>query len=382
MNTRLQVEHPVTEAITGLDLVELQFRVASGEALPFGQDDLAIHGHAAEARLYAEDPEKGFLPSTGKLWALRFPDREGIRVDTGVVAGDEVTPHYDPMIAKVIAHGSTRDEALDRLSGALGATLVAGPRTNAAFLKALCDAPGFRAGAFDTGFIDRELGALGAVTRPVDGETVAAGVLELIRAEDRELRPGVFASVSRGAQAWKSDPWRQVDAFQLVGERRDVVRLLVDGEPAEAGVQWRGAKAEVDLPGYSYAGRPKITWDEAGDRTFGGGGEIIEAAVGELILVRAGRQTRVRRLDPFDVDLEHLDAGDAVKAPMHGKLVALFVAAGDRVEKGQRLAIVEAMKMEHALLAPRDGEVQEVSGEPGGQVAEGARVVTLAPLAG
>src|ERR671912_1946968 len=179
MNTRLQVEHPVTEAITGLDLVELQFRIAAGERLPFGQHELRMDGHAVEARLYAEDPEKGFLPSTGKLWALRFPDGEAIRIDTGVKEGDSVTPFYDPMIAKVIAHGATRDEALDKLSDALGKTAVAGPKTNLAFLKGLCDAPEFRAGRFDTGFIDANLGALGAVEQRLDAAAVAAGAARL-----------------------------------------------------------------------------------------------------------------------------------------------------------------------------------------------------------
>ncbi len=155
MNTRLQVEHPVTEAITGLDLVELQLRVAAGEKLPFGQADIKPTGHAVEARLYAEDPEKRFLPSTGRLYALTFPSGPGIRVDTGVEEGSEVTPFYDPMIAKVIAHAPTRVAALDRLAAALGDTLVAGPKTNVRFLKKLCEAPAFRAGTFDTGFIDQ-----------------------------------------------------------------------------------------------------------------------------------------------------------------------------------------------------------------------------------
>jgi 3-methylcrotonyl-CoA carboxylase alpha subunit len=143
MNTRLQVEHPVTEAITGVDLVALQFRVAAGEELPFDQEDLAINGHAVEARLYAEDPERGFLPSTGTLHALRFPAGEGIRVDAGVREGDAVTPHYDPMIAKLIAHGETREIALDRLSAALAETVIAGPRSNVAFLEGAGGRAGF-----------------------------------------------------------------------------------------------------------------------------------------------------------------------------------------------------------------------------------------------
>jgi len=157
MNTRLQVEHPVTEAITGLDLVEWQFRVAAGEPLPLSQGEVRLNGHAAEARLYAEDPEKGFLPSTGRLVALEFPTGEGIRIDAGVTAGSEVTPYYDPMIAKLIAHGKDRAEALDRLGAALAHTRVAGPRTNLAFLTALVNAEGFRGEAFDTGLIDRNL---------------------------------------------------------------------------------------------------------------------------------------------------------------------------------------------------------------------------------
>src|SRR5205085_1035837 len=160
MNTRLQVEHPVTEAITGLDLVEMQFRVASGERLPLTQGDVRIDGHAAEARLYAEDPERGFLPSTGQLAALELPGGDGIRVDTGVETGSVVSPYYDPMIAKVIAHGSDRAQALARLATALGETVVVGPHANAAFLKAPVSHPEFRPGAFDTGFIDRHIGAL------------------------------------------------------------------------------------------------------------------------------------------------------------------------------------------------------------------------------
>src|SRR5476651_2226784 len=163
MNTRLQVEHPVTEAVTGLDLVEWQFRVAACEALPLTQAQIPLIGHAVEARLYAEDPERGFLPSTGRLLALNFPQDEGLRIDTGVEEGSEVTPFYDPMIAKLIAHGNSRNEALDRLAGALDKTIVVGPRSNAGFLAALCRAEEFRQGNFDTGFIDRHLAALGAV---------------------------------------------------------------------------------------------------------------------------------------------------------------------------------------------------------------------------
>ena len=363
MNTRLQVEHPVTEAITGLDLVELQLRVASGEPLPFGQADLRIQGHAVEARLYAEDPEKGFLPSTGKLWALSFPESEGIRIDTGVVAGDSVTPFYDPMIAKVIAAGPDRETALDRLSSALGRTIVAGPKTNVGFLRALCDAEAFRAGDFDTGFIDRNLDALGAVRRERDDRAVCFGALKLL---DRDL--------TRTA----SDPWEGRDGFQIVGRREQVMPLMVDGKRHDVSVSWEPPSRGGGPPDLT------VTSGETSERRLGTYGRQTAASFVPrdegVYVLDAGRQTFVALFDPFDVDLEHLDGGDAVAAPMHGKLVALFVAAGDRVQKGQRLAIVEAMKMEHALLAPRDGEVEAVTGAPGQQVAEGAPLVTLTKL--
>ncbi len=358
MNTRLQVEHPVTEAITGLDLVELQFRVASGEPLPFGQEDLAIDGHAVEARLYAEDPEKGFLPSTGRLHALRFPDGEGLRIDTGVGAGDDVTPFYDPMIAKVIAHGATRDEALDRLSDALARTIVAGPRTNVAFLKALCDAPGFREGPFDTGFIDRNIEALGAVPRPRDDVAAEFGAVALlVREAERadERRP-----------AGPRGPWDHADGFHLVGDGRVGLPLLVDGERVEATIVHSGFGASTVVIG------ERDPWDDRGE-------SIDEEILTErgVYVLREGRQTFVAFHDPFDVDIEHMDEGGTVKAPMHGKVVAVFVKPGDRVEKGQRLAVVEAMKMEHVLTAPAEGEVAEVAAEPGAQVAEGARLIVM-----
>ena len=225
MNTRLQVEHPVTEAITGLDLVELQFRVAAGERLPFAQDDLAIDGHAVEARLYAEDPEKDSCRPPASSGRSIFRKREGIRVDTGVEAGDEVTPFYDPMIAKIIAHGASRDEAMDRLAEALGDTLVAGPKTNVAFLKALCEAPDFRAGRFDTGFIDRNLKALGAVARPMDAAVVAAGALYLVQREAERLALGTASrsgDLARRLVAgrWFSAPRRAPDGIADRRRRR------------------------------------------------------------------------------------------------------------------------------------------------------------------
>jgi 3-methylcrotonyl-CoA carboxylase alpha subunit len=349
MNTRLQVEHPVTEMITGLDLVELQFRVASGEALPFAQADLEIRGHAVEARVYAEDPEHDFLPSTGKLWVLRLPEEgNGIRVDSGVAEGGTVTPHYDPMIAKVIAHGATRDEALDRLSAALTQTIVAGPKSNVAFLKALTNHPDFRAGKLDTGLIEREKIALRAVEQPVDEEAVAAASALLF--DGLQNKMGLSAEL-RGASPF--DPWSEFDhfAFSPVPTR---MKLSIDGQSKEI-----------------------VLLDNQTENM-----EAIASTGASLLVIRNNRQTRVSLFDPFDVDLDAMDetGGASVKSPMHGKLVALLVKAGDVVVKGQKLAIVEAMKMEHALVAPRNGMVAEIFGEAGAQISEGARVVLLTEI--
>ncbi|WP_407518554.1 biotin carboxylase N-terminal domain-containing protein [Methylobacterium oryzisoli] len=349
MNTRLQVEHPVTEAITGLDLVEWQFRVAAGEPLPLTQDGLAIRGHAVEARLYAEDPNAGFLPSTGRLRALDLPAGEGVRVDTGVRAGDTVSPFYDPMIAKVIAHGEDREQALDRLAEALGRTLVAGPKANVAFLKALAEADEFRAGRFDTGFIDRNLDALTGRAAGIDPDAVRAGVVALVA-------PDASRDASRDAS-----PWGVADGFQLGAGRRQAYPVLVEGEAREVVLAWpEGGGALAVEAGEGRGSAPLVVPTERG-----------------VLVVAGGRQVAVEPPDPFDVDLDHVGAGGTVKAPMHGRLVAVFVSPGERVTKGQRLAIVEAMKMEHALTAPADGEVAEVTAEAGAQVAEGARLITI-----
>ncbi|HRK25583.1 MAG TPA: carbamoyl-phosphate synthase subunit L, partial [Beijerinckiaceae bacterium] len=371
MNTRLQVEHPVTEAITGLDLVELQFRVASGEKLPFAQKDLKIHGHAVEARLYAEDPESGFLPSTGTLWALRLPE-DGVRVDTGVAEGGAVTGFYDPMIAKIITHGETRDAALDRLAAALGETLVAGPRTNVRFLKALCEAPGFRAGDFDTGFIDRNLDGLGAVVQPLDLDAVAAGAALLIE----QALDQTWAGPS-------SDPWNVRDGFALSGSTLPRIEVAAGGERLVAQVEedgWRSYR--IRLAGDA-APRPialEETEADGLDIVNDDAGFVAVTTDDGVLALRNGRQTEVRRHDPLAVDFDALDVpegGALIKAPMHGKLIALYVKPGDVVAKGARLAVVEAMKMEHALTAPRDGLVVEVASHVGQQVSEGAKLVVI-----
>jgi 3-methylcrotonyl-CoA carboxylase alpha subunit len=352
MNTRLQVEHPVTEAITGLDLVEWQFRVAAGEALPLAQDEVRLDGHAVEARLYAEDPAKGFLPSSGKILALDLPVGEGIRVDAGVAAGDDVTPFYDPMIAKVIAQAPTRAAALDRLAAALDRTVVVGPRHNAGFLAALVRAAEFRAETFDTGFIARHLDAL-VGTQSLDRAAAAAGAARLVAREQQRIRAEQEEGVS---------PWDAHDGFQLSGARTVMLPLDVDGESVMAGVIYRADRIDVTIDGVAAASDARL----------------LEADTAVYVL-RHGRQTVVR-LKPLDAaDAAGATEGGRVSAPMHGKVLEVLVAPGAAVRKGDRLAVIEAMKMEHALLAPIDGIVADVRVAVSAQVAQGAHLMTIEP---
>ena len=355
MNTRLQVEHPVTEMVTGLDLVEWQFRIAAGEPLPLRQEQVPLKGHSLEARLYAEDPERGFLPSTGKVLAFDPPSGEGIRVDAGVAAGSEVTPYYDPMIAKIIASAPTRTDALERLAAALDQTRVIGPRTNAKFLAALLRTRGFRTGKFDTNFIDNNLATLVAPHEP-DLAAAAAGFGRLLERE----RERIIAN-SRDDDQLPPSPWDALDGFQLSGTRVVARRVLVDDAVVTAEIAYAAGGPVVSVGGKSAALDSALVDDE-----------------NAVYVLRNGRQTVVRIAPPARYDAEGAEGG-AVTAPMHGKLLALLVAKGETVRKGQRLAILEAMKMEHALVAPVDGVVADVLASPGRQVAEGATVLVVAP---
>jgi len=355
MNTRLQVEHPVTEAVTGLDLVEWQFRVAAGEPLPLHQDAIRLGGHAVEARLYAEDPENGFLPSTGKILALDLPNEEGIRVDAGIAAGLIISPYYDPMIAKIIAYAPTRDVALERLAAAIDRTVVMGPRTNAAFLSALVRTAEFRAAKFDTGFIDANLAVLGAVVRPPDLAAAARGLADYLAREQARL------AAERLRLEVPPSPWDATDGFQLAGPRLFDWPLAVDGKAVTARVAHAGAHLAV-----SVAGMPEA--DEA----------IVVVDGDTIYVLRFGRQTVVS-LGSSDERDAGADSGGTIRAPMHGKVLSVLVEKGAAVHKGQRLAIIEAMKMEHALLAPANGVVREILAEGGSQIAEKAVVMVIEP---
>jgi 3-methylcrotonyl-CoA carboxylase alpha subunit len=353
MNTRLQVEHPVTEEVTGLDLVAWQFQVAAGEKLPLTQDKIAFNGHAIEARVYAEDPDHGFLPSTGPIVGLEFP--VDVRVESGVEQGGAVTPFYDPMIAKLIAHAPTRDVALHRLANALDHTLVAGVRTNIAFLDALCRAESFREGKVDTGFIDRNLAVLGAVPHEADHAAAALGVAHLLDGENAEKTETLPESAAE-----PYSPWAARDGFQLGSARRVVVPILVDGQGAEAAVSYDKDGMSVLVGGATPAADARVFL--AGDEAY---------------ILRHGRQTRVRFKDVSEASTQ-AGAGDgSVKAPMHGKVLELFVRGGEAVASGQRVAVLEAMKMEHTLRAPFAGTVTNVAVVVGTQVVEGAQIMMI-----
>ena len=345
MNTRLQVEHPVTEAITGVDLVEWQLRVASGEALPVQQQDLSIRGHAFEARLYAEDVPAGFLPATGTLAHLAFPD--SARIETGVRPGDTISPWYDPMIAKVVTHADSRDAALHLLERALVETEVAGSVTNLAFLIALTRHAGFRAGEVDTGLIGRDIDTLAAA--PVaDGAAVALGVLGLAGLD----RPGALMAGPGWQPLAQRIAWQGGSAMlEVIG--RDAARVTLDGTAHQ--IAWRNERWWVD----GALRRDRIVRHAAGVSVFG---PVTLHLVPDDPLARQSAA----------------GGGDGLtRSPMPGLVRAVHVTPGQEVRAGDRLAVLEAMKMEHTLTAARDGIVAEVLARAGDQVEAGAALIRL-----
>jgi 3-methylcrotonyl-CoA carboxylase alpha subunit len=350
MNTRLQVEHPVTEAVTGIDLVEWQLRVASGEPLPRRQEEIAFSGHAIEARLYAEDPGADFRPSTGRLVTLSLPSGPGLRIDSGVEEGTIVGPYYDAMLAKVIASGADRREAVARLADALTRIRIAGPKTNLAFLAAIVADPEFRAGGVDTGFIDRALPRL-------RGDPLGAALAAAAIGEWAAREAGDYASGSPG-------PWSRTDAFELTGVRRhSVVSVEIDGAPVVASLAWsKDGPTVVTLGGEepAYAAELETVWGER-----------------EALVLRGGRQLRVAFPDLLSRDLETAGAGGEIAAPISGRVVEVSVVTGAEVARGDPLFSIEAMKMEHGVTAPRAGTVKAVRVAPGQQIAEGTVVVVI-----
>ncbi len=331
MNTRLQVEHPVTEAVTSTDLVEWQLRVAAGEALPKKQSELRIAGHAIEVRLYAEDPASGFLPSTGRLERLRLS--QAVRVDTGVREGDVVTPFYDPMLAKLISHDATREGAAKKLAAALAQSEIAGVRTNNAFLMRALTHPDFLRQRIDTGFIERHIDDL--VPAPAIPTRCLQAAARLI--------------LSEYDGAGLPDPWSTHDGFRLGARTPPKLEFVLDGR------------------------RVLIEAAEPTD-----GVNATRLASGAIAVMDHGETVVVEPYDPFAAAEAAGVATDRIVSPMPGKVIQVLVKKGDKVKRGQALAVLEAMKMEHTLSAPADETVLSVGFSAGDQVAEGAVIIRFA----
>ncbi len=378
MNTRLQVEHPVTEMITGLDLVEWQLRVASGERLPKLQDELTIDGHAFEARIYAENPRNQFLPAIGKIEKLRTPQTsENIRIDTGVREGDEITPNYDPMIAKLIVHAPTRTQALARLADALDEYAVMGFANNVEFLQRTARHPAFIAADIDTGFIAKHSAdLLPPLPAPTDAALAACALVEL--------------NCVRTAHANEASPWARADGFWLGQPNQAIVFRYEQAEKSfEVGVVVRDDGYVLTLPSGTHHASAAFDTAPDGERVALTLGADAEESLINALVLQHGLQRVVmlhgERYEFNAIDLyapPHADEAHAghLTAPMPGAVVSVLVKAGDKVTKGQALIIMEAMKMEHTIVAPFDGKVEAVYFAAKEQVKEGAELVALEAL--
>ncbi|HNN08233.1 MAG TPA: acetyl/propionyl/methylcrotonyl-CoA carboxylase subunit alpha [Azospira sp.] len=372
MNTRLQVEHPVTEMISGQDLVEWQLRVASGEALPLRQDQLQIRGHALEARIYAEDANKGFLPSTGKLVHLSPPAESlNVRVDTGVEEGDEITPHYDPMIAKLIVWDEHRDGALARMRRALADYRVVGVTTNIDFLSRLVACPAFTSADLDTGLIERSRSFLFPEAAATPKEVLQLAAVGELLYEAHQAREQAKGSGDPWSPWHARDGWRlNLQANRMIGFRdgealvevqvaygRDHWQLSVQGETVLA----RGRKLDGDRFAVELDDRRLIA-------------SVIATGTKRHVFLN-GQTWVVERDDPLHLVEAGGAHGGGLTAPMPGKVVALLAQPGAKVEKGAPLLILEAMKMEHTITAPKNGTVKAFCYAAGDQVADGASLV-------
>jgi 3-methylcrotonyl-CoA carboxylase alpha subunit len=371
MNTRLQVEHPVTEMITGQDLVEWQLRVAFGERLPLAQDAIAANGHAIEARIYAEDAAKGFLPATGTIREWREPAGPHIRVDTGFRAGDAVTPYYDALLAKLIAWAPDRPRALERLAAALREFKIAGVTTNLDFLAALARHPQVVGDAIDTGFIERELAALATAEPSIAPLDLAAACAAVLLHEQAEQGAG------------DSSPWNRSDGWTVTGhrgrrlsfrqgtERYDV--LLWYGRDGLS-MEWHGSTARLQFVARD---------DGVIDLCLGDAPERVSVTwfSRDLDLTTPRGHCALHWLDPFAAQLGEAATADRVIAPMPGTVMRILAEPGAAVARGAPLIVLEAMKMEHTLRAPTDGRITALNCAVGDFVQEGAELADFEALA-
>lgn len=380
MNTRLQVEHPVTELVTGLDLVEWQLRVAAGEPLPLRQEQIVCRGHAVEARIYAEDPRRDFLPSSGRLIHLRLPSEgNGLRLDSGVDEGDTVSAFYDPMLAKVVAWGEDRAAALRRLAGGLEASSLVGVSNNLAFLAGILRNPEFVAGPVDTGFIGRQMETLAPPVPPVPD-------LALVRAALAVLADRAKASSAARPDAldpWS--PWAASDGWQLHGDPAETLKFHDGERESMVGVcRLRDGTFVLALSNTIFRARIEARLGANLTATINGQHATTD-------VVQEGHKFWVFGPGgPFVLHLADPLAGGGVdvagsghlRAPMPGTVVAVSVKVGDSVPRGARLMVIEAMKMEHAIVAPADGVVAGVRFTVGDKVGEGDDVIDFVPADG
>ena len=371
MNTRLQVEHPVTEAVTGLDLVEWQLRIASGEPLPLTQAQVTVHGHAIEARICAETPDNDFLPAIGLLHVLQTPlasrfHVSDIRWDSGVRQGDSISPYYDSMIAKLIVHGETREQALARLDMALAQLHIVGVQNNVAFIRRVIRTDSFAKAHLDTALIEREKAVLFHQQTLSTTQSIAAVVAALLRDEQH------------GSDGW-IDPWSVRQSWLMQGRSVRNFQFDAHGEkhtPAltclvREGMRLQMAGQEAAFSWRDVAGQLQVTW---GEQHFSC--HVYQDAGDWHVFTETG-ESSLRLSDPLSYETQDVAVGGNLTAPMPGKLLSFAVKTGDKVVAGQALAVMEAMKMEHTVAAPVAGTVAELLYAPGDQVAEGAPLLRL-----
>jgi len=372
MNTRLQVEHPVTELITGVDLVEWQLRVAFGEKLPLAQDEIRLNGCAIEARVYAENPHKNFMPSTGKIRIWRTPEESnGLRIDAGYREGDTVSPNYDAMLAKVIAWAPTRDAAIDRLDRGLQETDVRGITTNIPFLSALVTHPQVRANAIDTGFIEREL-------KNLTPEPAEPGDLELCAAVAAIVREEEEAAKDDANSPWRTSGWMPVG-------RRQRVFAFRQGKAIERKVtlQYGGGPPTLVIGGRELAFMSLAAGNGGFDLALDGARSHVVAVVDghELYLRTRNGRFDLHWVDPFGGDDEEQAGDDRIVAPLPGTVVALLAEEGATLEKGAAILTLEVMKMEQTLRAPFAGVLKKIRCKVGDIVQEGVELADMEPAA-
>jgi 3-methylcrotonyl-CoA carboxylase alpha subunit len=373
MNTRLQVEHPVTEMITGVDLVDWQIRVAAGEPLPLTQDDLHINGHAVEVRLYAEDPAKNFMPQTGALTCFRVEEAPGLRLETGVDEGDEVSIYYDPMIAKLVTHGDTRDEAMRRMAQAIRGTRLAGLKSNLSFLLACVENQAFLDGDIDTGFIEKHMDSL-LPNNGVHSEDIALITLAYVKQRSNNAE----------AEAMRSNdpysPWNDQGGWRTNLNYKEPLSFLVeDGDDITVFVTPKGDGYSIEVDGETFTVEGAMDFQGELDADINGK-EVMATIniVGSTIsLMRDGYTTALTLKSQTGNAEENAEAPGALIAPMPGRILEVLVADGDTVEHDQPLIIMEAMKMEYTLKAPRTGVIENLQVETDTQVADGGLILNV-----